>query len=99
MPPRTTGTPIRHSGCSRRSASTPCRMDSEYRPRDSSNSWRLRPFAQRHEGDVVLAHVDLFGAINLVALQLLQPVGEPAGDAGDGEDRREQVARDAERLV
>src|SRR5690606_32139505 len=34
-----------------------------------------------------------------VALQLLEPVREPARDAGDGEDRREEVDLDAELLV
>src|SRR5687767_2700902 len=43
--------------------------------------------------------IDLGGTVDPVGLQLLEPVGEPAGRPGDGEDRREQVAGDAELLV
>src|SRR5947209_7487264 len=57
------------------------------------------PLCERHVLDVGLADVDLLGAEDAVVLQLLQPVCQPAGDAADREEGREQVARDAERLV
>src|SRR5262245_7240642 len=59
----------------------------------------LRALLQRRVRHVVLADVDLLGSEDPVVLELLQPVGQPASDSGDGEDRREQVARNAERLI
>src|SRR5260370_35362179 len=59
----------------------------------------LRPLLKRHVRHVMFADVDLLRAENAVVLQLLQPVGQPTGDARDGEDRREKVAREAQTLV
>src|SRR5262245_53198004 len=54
----------------------------------------LSALFDRGVGQPELPLVDLGRAVDPVVLQLLQPVGEPAGRAGDREDRREQVARD-----
>ena len=43
--------------------------------------------------------IHLLGPVDAVLLELLEPVREPAGHTGDGEDGREQVARNAEALV
>src|SRR5213078_1219020 len=60
---------------------------------------RSPPLLQRHVRLVRLADVNLLGPVDAVVLELLEPVGQPAGDAGDGEDRREQIGRNAERLI
>src|SRR5262245_24200914 len=59
----------------------------------------LHALFQRYVRYIVFADVDLLRSENAVVLKLFQPVSQPAGDAGDGEDRREQVPWDAERLV
>src|SRR6185437_14883831 len=58
-----------------------------------------RPFLQRHIMHIVLADVDLLRPEDAVVLQLFQPVRQPTDDASNGEDRREQVARDADAQV
>src|SRR5262245_56431472 len=61
--------------------------------------WCLRPLFQGYIRRVVLADVDLLRPEDAVILELLQPVGQPAGHAGDGKDRREQVAGNAQGIV
>src|SRR5262245_22574379 len=46
-----------------------------------------------------LADGNPLGAADAVADELLVPVGTPAGDAGEGEDRREHISRDDDRVV
>src|SRR5262249_19194210 len=58
-----------------------------------------RPLLQRPLRPVVLADIDLLGPVDAVALDLFQPVSQPASHASDGEDWHEQVARDPQRLV
>src|SRR5262245_36040602 len=57
------------------------------------------PLLQRHIRLIAFAYVDLLGPEDAVVLELLEPVGEPAGDAGDGEDGGEEVGGDAEGLI
>src|SRR5262249_9612051 len=63
------------------------------------NPFASRPLLQRHVRLVALAELNLLGSVGAVVLELLEPVGQPAGDAGDGKDRCEQVGRNAQRLV
>src|SRR5258708_838224 len=64
-----------------------------------SNPRRSGPLLQGYVRNIAAAHVDLFGTIDAVVLGLFEPVGQPAGYAGDGEDGREEIARNSQRFV
>src|SRR5579884_3070060 len=68
-------------------------------PRPGTLTLGSRSLLQWHVRHVVLADVDLLRPEDAVVLELFQPVRQPADHARDGEDRREQVARDAQGLV
>ena len=69
---------------------------------DASATRRRRPLSllERHVA-LRVRRPDVLGARadQAVVRVLLEDVRRPAGDAADGEDRREQIDRDAERVV
>src|SRR6516164_9160357 len=59
----------------------------------------LWSFFQRQVRHVAFADVDLLRPENAVVFQLFEPVREPAGDAGDGENWCEYIAGNAKCLI
>src|SRR5437773_10643871 len=57
------------------------------------------PLVQWQIAPVVLAFINLIGSVELVFLHLLQPMREPTGRPGHGEDRRKGVGGNAHRVV
>src|SRR2546430_16639279 len=60
---------------------------------------RSAALVERQGPTPVLPLVDLVRPVELVLLQLFQPMGQPACDPGHGKDRGEHVAGDAHLLI